>query len=218
MPVTLDLSADFADVVDNLQTVTLLRRESDESVAIAHALRRAVTSDEAAESDGRYTAADVRWHLPVEECAAQPALGDAIVDSTGTRWTVLDVQNATLGSRWACTCRDVAIVFGLDSTITIEEATYAKGTEGASEPTWRTWRAGVRARIQPDRAEPLTQNETRIMQRRFLIYCDATLDLDHNYRIKGRDGRIYKVTAVYNAERIGEATTIEAEVTPWPFA
>lgn len=215
---TLDLSADFADIVDNLQAVTLLRRESDESVAIASALRRAVTTDEAAESDGRYTSADVRWHLPVEELATRPGLGDAIVDSTGIRWTVLDVQEATLGSRWACTCRDVAIAFNLDSTITIEEATFTKGDEGASEPTWRIWRTGVRARIQPDRAEPLTQNETRVMQRRFLVYCDATLDLDHNYRLKGRDGKIYKVTAVYNAERIGEATTIEAEVTPWPSA
>lgn len=215
MTVTFSPAADFADITDGLEAVTLSQRGSTDT-AVTNALKRAITTREAAASQGRYTAADVRWHIPIEECVVTPAMGDVIIDGDSVRWTVLEVQKATLESRWACVCRDVAIVAGLDDTIIVDVATYTKGDGGAEEATWRVFQSGVRARIQPDRVEVRIENDARIASKRYLIYADAALDLDQTYRIKDREGNTYTILSITNAERVGEVMTIEAEVSPWP--
>lgn len=214
---TFDPSQDFADVIDAAEAVTLVPRGGSASTAIAHALPRAVSTRESIASNGQYTTADVRWHLPVTECAAQPAIGDVILDGDCVRWTVMEVQKATVGTRWVCTCRDVAIAYGLSDTITILRATYAKGDGGATEPTWTTWKTGVRARIQPEQAEMAVELDLRHTVRRVAIYVAEQLELDHRHRIKAQDGTVYKVTGYTAAERVGELETIAAEETPWPL-
>jgi hypothetical protein len=102
MSVGFDPSTDLVDVADGLEAVTLIPRRASEGTTIAHALPRMVSLREAAASGGQYTQADVRWHLPVEEYATRPALGDVIQDGDGTRWTVLEVEKATMGTRWGC--------------------------------------------------------------------------------------------------------------------
>lgn len=229
MTVSFDPDADFARVIDGLETVTLRRRGSSAATVVTHALRRAATTREATlhnrystrkrevPSDGRQTASEVAWHLPTEQLSDAPRLGDAIVDVDGRRWTILDVQLTTLGSRWRCATCNLAVAYGLDDTITILKATYVKGDGGAAEAIWRPWKTGVRARIQPAAAEMGTQHRSRRTTTRYQIFVEEDVAVDHGHCIQGPDGTVYKVRGTLGAQRIGELQTIDAEVTPWPL-
>jgi hypothetical protein len=228
MTLNLDPNGDLADVVDGLETVTLRRRGSGSATVITGALRRAATTHEPTlhnryntrkqiPSGGRHTASEVAWHLPREQLSEEPRLGDALIDGDGRRWTILDVQLATLQTRWVCAACDLAVVYGLDDTITILKATYLKGDGGAAEAAWRPWRTGVRARIQPAAAEMGSQHQARRTTRRYQIFVEEDVVVDHNHRIQGPDGTIYKVRATLGADRIGELQTIDAEATTRPL-
>ena len=220
-----DPTDDFATVLDGLETVTLLRRGTSpgDGETIAHALRRAVVTGEATivnrgdvnksvASDGQQTAADVVWHLPVAEVVVAPRLGDVILDGQQQRWTILEVKCTMLGTRWRCTARNVAVAFGLDDTITVLKATYVKGTCGAAEPVWRAWRTGVRARIQPLENKIVAGADARSTVRRYRIFLEEDVDLDHTCSILAPDGTVYTITAAAGAERIGQLQVIDAEV------
>jgi hypothetical protein len=223
MSVDFDPAGDFADVTDGLETVTLRRRGSGDATVVTHALRRAASTREATlhnrfntrketPSSGRYTASEVSWHLPNGQLSAAPRLGDAIIDAEGRRWTILHVQLTTLRTRWQCAACNLAVVYGLDDTITILKATYVKGEGGAAEPTWRPWKTGVRARIQPSTADVGTEHQARKTTCRCQIFVEEDLALDHHHRIQGPDGTLYQVRATLGADRIGELQAIDAEV------
>ena len=206
---------------DGLETVTLLRRGSTSGIdgtVIAHALRRAISATEAAivtrgdvhknvPSGGQLVAAAVAWHLPVAELAIAPRLGDVILDGQSQRWTILEVKRTTLGSRWRCETKNVAVAFALDDTISV-----LKTVAGGGDPTWRTWRTGVRARIQPTETKITTTDGTSSTTTLYRIFVEENLELDHTCSIRGPDGTIYTITDVMGAERIGELQVIEAQV------
>jgi hypothetical protein len=213
---------DLLTVADGTEAVTLLRRgrtPGDAGTAIAHALRRAITAGEAAmintgdvrkqvPSGGRQLADDLVWHLPVAELPEGPQLGDMVLDSDGRRWTILAVKRATLGVRWRCETRDVAIAAGLDDAISVQ-----KNTGDAASPVWQTWRTGIRARIQPLRmtVEPGNDVDPPSTTRRYRIFLEENLDLDHTCRIRGADGAIYTILGSTGADQIGELQVIEVE-------
>ncbi len=219
MTLAFDPSDDLVLIADGLETATLRRRGSlpgGPGERITRALRRRVTTREAAASDGRYTTSDVVWRLPTADLPEPPRPGDVIAGGDGRQWTVLETQRAGLDAGWRCAARSLALVYGLDDAVAILQATYAKGPGGAAEPTWIPWRTGVRARIQPVQSQPESRHESRQMTAKFLIFVEEELALDQTHRIEGPDGAIYKILAVRGAERLGELPTIEAELTPWP--
>jgi hypothetical protein len=210
---------DLATVADGLETVTLLRRgrtPGDAGTVIAHALRRAITAGEAAivatgdvrkqvPSGGRQLADDVVWHLPLAELPDAPSVGDAILDGDGRRWTILTVKQTTLGARWRCETRNLAIAAGLDDTISVQ-----RNTGTVAEPAWQTWKTGLRARIQPIQTIIDNDAETPSTTTRYRIFVEQNIDLDHTCRILGPDGTIYAITGTLGADRIGEPQVIEA--------
>lgn len=225
MTVNFDPSDDFADVVDGTETVTLKRRGSGNQTVVTRALRRVVDTREArvrnryntwksVASEGRHTASDAAWHLPSEQLGDAPRLGDLIIDGAGVRWTILDVQLTTLRTRWQCISRNLAVAYGLDDTITILRASYAKGAGGAAEASWRPWKTGVRARVQPAEADVGTAHQARRTTRRFQIFVEEDVTLDHTHRIQGPDGTIYKIKGSNGTQRIDQVQTIDAEVIP----
>ena len=219
---TFDPTADFASVVDGLEAVTLMRRGTSTTDAVANALRRAVTLKEASASgqvgqeggaavagDGKYTMQDVVWHLPIEELATRPRLGDVIKDSASERWTVLEVIQQTLLSRWRCVTRNLAIVYGLDDTLTIEKATYAKGTAGASVRTWAVWRTGVRARLQPMDVQPEITAGTRRSEKTFTAWLAIDYPIDDTHRLRDAEGNYYRIAATSDSEALGQLQKVE---------
>jgi hypothetical protein len=219
-----DPSDDLA-ISDGTEAVTLLRcgtTPGGAGTAISHALRRAISSAEAAintssdvhknvPSGGQYTAATVIWHLPVAELPVAPRAGDVILDGDGQRWTILEVKCATLGVRWRCETKNVSVAFGLDDTISVLKAVSTPG--GSSETTWRTWRTGVRARIQPTETTITSIAGTASTTTSYRIFVEENLDLDHTCCIRGPDGTLYTIIRTGGAERIGELQVIEVQRT-----
>ncbi len=215
-----DPSSDLSIIADGTETVTLLRRgrtPGDVGTVITHALRRAITAGEAAmintgdvrkqvPSGGRQLADDLVWHLPVAELPDAPQLGDVILDGDGRRWTILAVKVATLAARWRCETRDVAIATGLDDAISVQ-----KNVGNVYSPIWRTWKTGIRARIQPLKTTIDSTAETPFTTTRCRIFVAENLDLDHTCRIRGADGTIYTPLDSTGADQIGELQVIEVE-------
>ncbi len=204
------------DVVQGTETITLSRR-GDDNVSIDGTKRRALGLAEAAKSDGQYTTNDIRWHIPVDNLADPPRLGDVLIDAGSDRFTVLDVQLATIKTRWRLITRNVRIVHRLNARVTILFATYEKGTGGAAEPVWHTQKAGVWARIEPNTENLGVENNARRTVKSVLIFVETDEEIDHTNRVQSADGIVYKITSYTGAERIGELATIQAEVTPWPL-
>ena len=218
---TFDPSGDFVAVCDGLAAVTLLARGTGAESWIAHALRRSIGTREIAASDGRYIGSDVRFHLPVAEQPSRPNLGDVILDGDGDRYTILEVSRDTLGDRWRCICRNPVIAYGLNDTIEILRAAYTKGEGGAPDDAWTVERTGVRARIQPGTVDIGVQEDARRTVERFAIFVAddvaGSMTIAHDRRLRDQAGKVYRITGMTGAERIGELAVIDAEISPWPF-
>ncbi len=205
-----DPGKDFPNVADGLEAVTVHRRDSTEAIAVAHALRQAIHTREAASSQGRYTAADVGWNLPASELAEPPSPGDVIVDVQGQRWTVLEVSQLARRSRWRCVARNLALFHGLADSIVLEKAEFSKSQSGAEQTTWLVWRSGLRARIQPIEAEVRTEHGRETTARRFKIFLEESMPLDETMRIRGPDGAIYRIQGFRKSEALDALMEIDA--------
>lgn len=213
MSVGFDPGTDFEDIVDGLQAVTLDRRGSSQNVAVTAALCRNVSTSEIVASDGKLQSGDTRWHLPAAEVTTAPRLGDSVEDSSGNRYQILEVRDDTLNNRWRCTTRNLRIAYGLDDTLTIEKAAYSKGTAGAAERSWSTWRTGVRARIQTTSAEHAEQARARRTLTADTVLLEDDYDLTDAHRLKDLEGNYYRILGVTSKGEIGRPMVIEAR--PW---
>ncbi len=215
-----DPATDLASVTDGLETVTLLRRNRPEGPGetIDRAFRRAITAAQAAivergdvrktvASDGHYTAADAVWHLPAAELPIAPQLGDVILDVQGQRWTILEVKQTTLGSRWRCETRNVVIAFALDDTVSV-----VKAVEGMTGQSWQTWKTGIRARIQPMTRKMASTASTPTTTATYRVFLEENVELDHACAIRSSDGTIYSIVSTSGMDRIGELQVVEAEI------
>ena len=157
-------------------------------------------------SGGQQLANDLVWHLPVAELPDAPRLGDMILDRDGRRWTILTIKLATLGVRWRCEVRDIAIATGLDDAISVQ-----KTTGNSSPPTWQTWKTGIRARIQPVSTTIDSSGATPSTTKRYRIFLEENLDLDHTCRIRSADGTIYTILNSTGSDQIGGLQVVEVE-------
>ncbi|HEV2970688.1 MAG TPA: hypothetical protein VGY55_12025 [Pirellulales bacterium] len=207
----LDLQSDFAQIADDLEGVTLRRADGITATRLASALRRAITTGEAATSDGEYTTADVRWHLAAAELDDAPELGDRIVDSSGESWMILATRLATCGSRFECIARNLAITAGLNTLIAIRREVIAKGQSGAAERSWEDYRLGVRARIQEQAAERSEQHGRRSGIVTAKVYVAEQIVVDNGFQIVAADGMEYEVTGYERPDSITNLFVINAE-------
>ena len=216
MGLATDIAGDFEALTDDLKAVTLVKRDATE-VAITKALRRAISHREAANSDGKYISGDVRFHFATSQVAARPELGAYIEDDDGN-WRILEVGTETLNNRYACVCRNLAIVNELNTILTLQSATYAKGSGGAQEPTWANVSTTIRGKVQVASADRETTHDTKQLPRLATIYLETQiLAVNTNYRFLGPDGTIYKVLGWDGPDRSDALFSVRCEVTNWPM-
>lgn len=199
MAVTLDITDDFA-VVDNVETVTLTAQDGTDQT-VASCFSTPLRTREIEASDGKYTAGDRRFHLPTDNVTGLPEVGGTITDSDYT-YTILDVERAVMSGIWKLASRKLAIFSDLTTLVTIQSATWAKDANGVQVATWVTEAANVRAKIQPTTENVGTDEKSRGIERRFTVIFAADQTLDHNRRIVGPDGKVYRVLSYSRRERI----------------
>ena len=210
MTLDFDPASDLAEVVDGLEAISVTRPGSSTVTAVSQALRSAMRRREAEHSNGKYTAGDVVWQIPASQLPDSPRLGDVIVDAAEQRWTVLDVRSTSLSRRWRCIARNIAVAAGLDSYVDIEAASYTKGTGGAEQATWKTWKTGIPARVQPVEMEVAGQRDRRVSRRRFTIFLAEDVTVDHTHRIKGSDSAVYRILGTRKSDRVDALLEIDA--------
>ena len=178
-----DISDDLAEVVDWTRSVSLDGEATD------YSLRRGITTEEAAASGGRFTTADVVFHLPQNQVASVPVPGSQIVDESET-WTVLSVGNLTLASRYRCVCRKLWIDPTL--TVTIQAQASAKGSTGAIVRTWQTIAEDVVAKIVVDQEEVSSSGGSRASYKMATVFFVEPIDLLAGHRIVSLSGETFE--------------------------
>jgi hypothetical protein len=197
-----DPTGDFEQVVDGKQPITLHRPGGGGSLSIEAALRRAVTTREADASEGKYSTSDVVWLLPASGDNPQPQVGDRIVEAEGSWWTILASTRDVAGARWRCHARRLDIENGPAELVTIQRATWTKGTSGALAPTWNDLYAGVPARIQPTSAAQSDDRQRRMLKVTHEVYLAEPVELAQSDRIVSVDGRRFLVVGFEKPSRI----------------
>lgn len=101
----IDPTDDFT-VVDSTETVTYYRRTGnstfDQGSVCTSALRRDVSREEVQTGGATLVRVKVRWHVWAADLGdgPQPKVNDVIQDAAGVRWSVLDVDEGTLQTRY----------------------------------------------------------------------------------------------------------------------
>ncbi|MBI1899749.1 MAG: hypothetical protein HYS13_01385 [Planctomycetia bacterium] len=214
MSAVFDPSGDFAAVADATEAITLTS-PSGAKTAVSAALRRAVTEREAAASQGKYTRADVKWHVPRSQSPSVPALGATVTDTTGGVWTVLQVEHDVLSDRFALWTRRLQIAVGLTEIVHVQTAAWSKDAQGAAAAAWSLAVANVAARIQAVEGSLSADSGRPALRVLHRIYLARQIDLTASVRIfHPATGQAYRILRFTRPQRLDELLTIEAEKVP----
>ncbi|QDT01265.1 hypothetical protein [Adhaeretor mobilis] len=200
--IDLDLTDDFATVVDFLEPLTLARNDSPSTTAIAAARRYTFTTTEAAPSAGAATAADALWRFVFPAGDAKPTLGDVLVDGLGHRWTILASKQLEAVGLWECETRELRIAYGLSDRVDVERAVWVDNEGELEIESWTYIATAVPVRIQPvetlvDRTATPPTSTTRLE-----ILFGGAIELEPEDRLVGEDGTVYWLEKLEQAERI----------------
>ncbi len=210
-----DPSGDFADVVDGLEAATLsVSGLGDQSILNAH--RNQITNAEIEASNGKARQGDTIWQWPVSETPTRPVLGSTLTDGDGRVWTILAIHKQVLSSKWSAVCRELDIEDGSATLITIQKATYTKGTHGAAVATWANEYTNVRARIQLAAQTIEVEHDADETEDTYRIILESDLSVDPlraDYRVIDGDGDVYSVLSYEQAGRIDTLSVITAQKT-----
>jgi hypothetical protein len=202
MTLELNIAADFATIVDATEPLTLKRRDSAATIAIARAWRSSASTTDAEPSGGHVAQADVVWQFAWESGVPRPRLGDALIDAAGECFTILLIDNLLATGRVRCAARILRLVYSLYDRVDVQIAVIEDSGGGPEITGWQTIRAALPARIQPDQLEvdnttdPATATETH------RILLGEQLTLDANTRFVSPAGDVYQLIEYLQAERI----------------
>lgn len=211
----LSISDDFARVLDGLAPARLVRRGAppgDPGAELSHTLSRELGRADAAATEGHLAACDTLWSLTAAEVNEPPAPGDVIVDSAGTRHTILEVRGLRLASVWQCRTRNLVLAHGLDTAVAVLAANFEPGSHGSLIATWTEWLADVPARVQPVAVVGKADADSRETIARFDVYLIDVPPLSPCHRIRTADGTLYQVLGFRPATRLAEAHVAETEI------
>ena len=206
MSPTFDPRDDLA-CCDGLETVTLSSPGGESATEVTGALRRRAERHEAEPSDGKYAAAEVTWHLPAAQLAAEPQIGATVTDAASVSYVVLSVERASLGGRWVCRSRALIVGGYLDQRITVQQATWTKSPDGVQVPTWHDVYANLPARIQPLRGDIEMEYDRRLTRVTHKIFVAQQFVIDHTFRVRAGE-ELYRVLGFEQPQRIDVAPAI----------
>jgi hypothetical protein len=202
MSVQWDASDDFAPWVDQLESVTLRRRNSGDSVAVAAALRRHSATQEAEPSGGVARQADATWHLQLPAGESAPQLGDVVIDARDQRWTIQRTEQSSLLGRWKCFARELRVAFGCDERVDVQRAVWDDLGEGPVIVDWTFVYTALPVRIQPEETVVSGPLSSPTSTERFTVILGEAFPLEPDDRFVAADGAVYRLESIEQAGRI----------------
>jgi len=121
---------DFAEFVDNLETVALRRRNSTKELVVETAYRHQTGAQEAVPSGGAALQVDTLWHLQLPSGETDPQIGDIVIDQQANRWTILETELLAMLGRWKCASRELRIAYGCHDRVDIERPIWGDNGSG----------------------------------------------------------------------------------------
>lgn len=178
----LDLDDDF-EVFDNQESVKLTLAGTSTTV-VTCALRRQLSVREAAASGGAYTVRDVNFHIPRSGvCKSPPGVGSLLETESSEIFTILQVDKATLKSRFKCTCREPILQSDLDEDLVIESVTYLRDRMNSPYEQWNS-RQNIKGKVYVNANMDEIKLETRRDMKDVSIYLAGSPEIESNWRIR----------------------------------
>jgi hypothetical protein len=202
MSVELDVSDDFATILDGFEQIVVKRRDSAETILVPKAWRFSSQTEEAIVGVADVARGDVVWQFGWDESVDKPRIGDSIIDAANRCGTILSVAVLGAKTRLRCLARNLHLVHELNDWIEIQQAIWEDSGSGPEIVGWTTLRSVVPARIQLERTIVDNQSTPPTSTATFRVVLGEQIALDHNQRIVGSDGSVYQVTEYADAERI----------------
>ncbi len=202
MPTSWNAVGDFTNIVDGLESVTLLRHGNTQEITIDRAWRFSRQTDESEPAGGYAPVANIVWQFEWDPLLLTPQVGDRLLDTTGDCWTLLSVESMLGATRWRCQSRNLRVAHSLDCLLTVEQAVWEDLGSGLEITGWSLFQSAVHARVQPELvavdevANPITSTAT------YRIVLEESLPLDHNHRFVANDGVVYRLLRFEQADRI----------------
>lgn len=215
-PVPLNLTDDYqiwANDFSQTVTHTSVRDSGNLTAQVTHALRRQISSKEAAISNGVYTTADVIFSLATVLTPNTPKPRDLLTDNDNVVWTVLAVDKATINSRWRLTCRALGIAADLQDVIDIETPAMLPNAQGVEVAQWVPRLRQIAARIQPVTGEETTERDLIGTKVKYEIFVGQGVTVSTRERVLWHARNKYlDIVGYRQPQRIDELPLIEAEL------
>jgi hypothetical protein len=202
MGLEFDVQGDFATIIDGAEPITLKRRDSPVTIAIAKAWRHSSRTSEAEPSEGHAAQSDVVWQFPWTSGTDLPRLGDTLNDAAGNCFTILSIERLPAGTRLRCVTRNLSLVYQLNDRVDVQRAMWEDSGGGPEIVGWTTIRAAVAARIQPLRLEVDHTTTPPVATATYRILLGEQLELTADMRFVDPQGNAYQLMEVTQAERI----------------
>jgi hypothetical protein len=200
MSIELNVRDDFATILDGAEAITIKRRDTSATTAVAKAWRFSSETAEALASTQDVARSDVVWQFAWNDAIARPHVGDYILDAASNTWTILSLSELGAKTRLRCVTRNLFFVHALVDLVTIQQAT----VDGGGNITgWTNLETNVPARIQPDRnVLVLKKDEPPTTDEFYRVVLGVQIPLTHLNRIVGPDSSTYDLVEYTQAERI----------------
>ncbi|MEX2316324.1 MAG: head-tail adaptor protein [Pirellulales bacterium] len=202
MAVELNIQDDFADVLDGVEPITLKRRDSAATIAVATAWRFSSRTAETEAGGGHVAQHDVVWQFPWDEANEPPRLGDTLIDGAENCFTILAVEQLRAASRLRCETRNLSLVYELNDRVEVQQAVWEDTGGGPEIVGWTTIRAALAARIQPERLEVDNESSPATATATYRIILGEQIELGADWRFVDPLGNIYQLVEYIQGDRI----------------
>lgn len=171
---------DFLIVVDQKETLTLTRPQSDGKWILADAWK--VSHFQKIHDASASPGDECVWIFSASALGEDvPFLGDSMRDSQDRDWIVSEIQHLPKIGCWKCRGINMALRYGLDSWVDWYSPQWRQDESGVPIPEYRLRQPGIAAKIVPEKEK--WEEETSIVQNTVLSRATQLRDGKKRVRI-----------------------------------
>lgn len=196
---------DFTEVVDTLESVTLIPCEATDHREQIDAWRFSETTSESSIAPAVLTELVTTWQLGFVEGGPLRRPGEKLCDGQGLVSTIRSVRRLQGATRWVCESIRHQVLQEAEEVFDVERPVVTSDQSGSTIGGWALSQTSVLGCFVPTEEDPLKSEEPRE-----IVLIDANPILV-GARLHRRRGGVYAATAVVPPEGVGEPWLITVE-------